>query len=162
MWVADVMMKQFCFLIAKSATSVQMAKEIAKMLAAYDTAGALDLLSAREKSEDAVDAGLVAVLKEIAHNLDKYRPHLPSYLLHQGSIGDDDGRRKSVIPQGNQNVKAMSVLGKIYHFIYLDLVQPEDDFFMRARKASSRLQSKVQKSVEKRYTLADFRSCYEE
>jgi len=135
LWGVNVIMKQFNHLITKSAANVRMAKEIAKMLAAYDTARALALLSVQEQSENSGDAGLVAVLTEIAHNLDKYRPHLPSYLLHQESGDKYDDRRKSVIHQGRQNAKATSVLGKIYHFLYLDLVQPDDNFVMRCRKA---------------------------
>ena len=42
LWAVYVAMKQFCLLIAKSATSVQMVKEVSKLLAAYNTAGALD------------------------------------------------------------------------------------------------------------------------
>ena len=41
LWAVYVMMKQFVLLIAKSAASVQMAKEVSTMLAAYDTAGAV-------------------------------------------------------------------------------------------------------------------------
>jgi len=130
-----ITMAHFCFLIGKSAANVQMAKEVSKKLVLYDTEGALALLSAQEQSEIAVDSGLVAVLREIAHNLDQYRPHLPSYLLHQ-STNNGDGRRNSVFPRGLQEVKPTSVLGKIYHSLYTALLQSDDDFFMRARKGS--------------------------
>jgi len=134
LWAVYLAMKQFSLLIKKSSANVQMAKEVSKMLAGYDTARALALLSAREESDDTLDASLVAVLKEIAHNLDKYRPHLPNHLLHQESGNNDADRRKLVIPQGGQKVKATSVLGYIFNFLYTDLLQPEDDFSMRARK----------------------------
>jgi len=39
LWEVYAAMKQFCLLIAKSAANVRMAKEVAKMLAAYDTTG---------------------------------------------------------------------------------------------------------------------------
>jgi len=46
-WAVHLTMKQFCLLIAKSAANVRMAKEVAKMLAAYDTTGVTERLLTR-------------------------------------------------------------------------------------------------------------------
>ena len=91
-WVVVLMRRQANLLIVQSAADLRMAKEVSKMLSSYDTVGALAYLSAHEQSEDAGDAGLVAVLKEIAQNLDKYRPHIPNYIK-----GDDADGSQSCI-----------------------------------------------------------------
>jgi len=72
-------------------------------LAAFDTTGALAYLSAQEQSEDAVDAGLVAVLREIAQNLDKYRPHLPNYV--KGGAADDIIHTSGLAPDFMINIR---------------------------------------------------------
>jgi len=97
LWIVYVAMKQFWVLIAKSAANVRLAREVSKKLATYDTVGALALLSDKEQSAENVDAGLVAVLTQIAHNLDKYRSYLPSYLLRGGALCRSDACRRGFV-----------------------------------------------------------------
>ena len=65
-------------------------------------------------------------------------------------------------PLCNDAVSRAVVLCRQENFLgALTLLQEECPLDQHS-SMSRRLQSKVQKSVEKRYTLADFRSCYEE
>ena len=75
-------------LLTKSAAGVQMAKDVSDKLVAYETANALDILRKAQQSADVVDPGLVAVLKQMTDNLDRYRPNLQrkemlDYVFHE-------------------------------------------------------------------------------
>jgi len=83
-----VQSREFSSLLTKSAAGVQMAKDVSDKLVAYETAEALDILRKAQQTAGVVDPGLVAVLKQMTDNLDRYRPHLQrkemlDYVFHE-------------------------------------------------------------------------------
>lgn len=66
--------------IAKATLAAELSGKVADLLQRYDTRGVTALLDAYTRSEHA-DASLLSVNRALVRNLERYRPHLPNYVL---------------------------------------------------------------------------------
>jgi hypothetical protein len=75
---------------AKSRAVAEMSKAIARLTRRYDTDTMKETLDAYEAQGDLCDVELLQYQRDVLANLEKYRPHLPTYLLH-GTDSSADG-----------------------------------------------------------------------
>jgi len=74
--------------IERSKASATLAKEVARLLAGYDTASARDAL----RFAEVADAELSEALEAIVENLEAYRPHLPNWLVNAAACASSSGK----------------------------------------------------------------------
>ena len=74
---------------AEALASAELAAKVADALVKYNTERAAAAIDAADEQEEAEEA-LVDHFRALVANLDKYRPHIPNWMLPEASGGDDE------------------------------------------------------------------------
>eukprot|EP00759_Apiculatamorpha_spiralis_P057721 PhF_6_TR8756/c0_g2_i2/m.13809 len=90
-WVVSFRNKAFLSAITRANAAKEMCGAVTKSLTRYDTDGAKQSLEAlRQHGMEATDPDTYNALVNLVGNLEKYRPHLPNYVLEESVDTEDD------------------------------------------------------------------------